>query len=150
LGNRLENLNVAKTLIHECCGNIVASSSVYETAAWGMQQQPDFYNQVLKIETLLSPHQLLKKLLSIEKKMGRIRKEKYGSRIIDLDILLFNDEVVNDENLKIPHPHLPQRKFVLIPLNEIAENYFHPVEKKSIHHLLLNCNDTLNVNKISA
>lgn len=150
LGNRSENLQAAKNFIQQYCGNVVAASSVYETAAWGMQQQPDFYNQVLKIETNLSPHQLLNKLLSIEKQMGRVRKEKYGPRVIDLDILLFNDEVVNDEDLKIPHPHLPQRKFTLIPLNEIAADFFHPVEKKSIHRLLLDCTDTLNVNKISA
>lgn len=150
LGNRFENLNLAKQFIQQSCGNIVSASSVYETAAWGMRQQPDFYNQVLKIETYLSPHQLLNKLLSIEDRMGRVRKEKYGPRIIDLDILLFNEEVVNDEHLKIPHPHLTQRKFILIPLNEIATDFFHPVEKKSIHQLLLDCTDTLNVNKISA
>jgi 2-amino-4-hydroxy-6-hydroxymethyldihydropteridine pyrophosphokinase len=150
LGNRLDNLNTAKLFIQQHCGKVVATSSVYQTAAWGMQQQPDFYNQVLQINTLLSAHQLLKELLGIEAQMGRVRNEKYGPRTIDLDILLFNDEVVDDENLKIPHPYLPQRKFALIPLNEIAQNFVHPVEKKSIHRLLLDCRDTLNVNKISA
>lgn len=150
LGNRFKNLHTAKKLIQQHCGNIVAASSIYQTAAWGMQQQPDFYNQALKIETAFQPHQLLKKLLEIENIIGRIREEKYGPRIIDLDILLFNDETVDDENLKIPHPHLPQRKFALVPLNEVAADYFHPVEKKTIHQLLLKCADILNVKKITA
>jgi 2-amino-4-hydroxy-6-hydroxymethyldihydropteridine diphosphokinase len=150
LGNRMQNLQTAHHLIQKQCGKIVASSSVYETAAWGLTDQPDFLNQVLSINTNLSPQQLITALLSIEKAMGRKRLIKFGPRIIDLDILLIDDLRINEPNLTVPHPALPQRKFALIPLAEIAAGFIHPIEKKSIQQLLTDCTDELNVKKYSA
>ncbi len=150
LGNRVENLTMALQLIKENCGEIIHTSSIYETAAWGITNQPDFLNQVITIETSLSPEILLHQLLSIENKMGRKRSVKYGARVIDLDILLFDDVIINLPNLQIPHPALTQRRFALIPLTEIAGSTIHPIEKKTIQQLLLDCKDELNVKKYSA
>jgi 2-amino-4-hydroxy-6-hydroxymethyldihydropteridine diphosphokinase len=124
------------------------ASSIYETAAWGKNDQPAFLNQVLEIETALSPPQLLKTILAIEENIGRVRQEKYGPRIIDIDILLFNDEVLHLPMLKIPHPQLQNRRFVLVPLAEIAPDLIHPVFKKTIAELLAICPDKLEVSRI--
>ena len=148
MGNRKDNLAIAYKHISVLCGHIINSSSVYETAAWGKTDQPSFLNQVLEIQTALTAPQLLKKILDIEKLTGRIRKEKYGPRIIDIDILLFNDEIHNDPLLKIPHPELQNRRFVLEPLAEIAPEIIHPVLKKSIIDLLAICPDKLEVTRI--
>lgn len=148
IGNREENLAFACNHIGEQCGAIINSSSLYETAAWGKTDQPSFLNQALEIQTALTAPQLLKKILDIEKLTGRIRKEKYGPRIIDIDILLFNDEIHNDLLLKIPHPELQNRRFVLEPLAEIAPEIIHPVLKKSIIDLLAICPDKLEVTRI--
>lgn len=145
MGNRKENLAIAYKHIGEQCGAIINSSSLYETAAWGKTDQPNFLNQALEIQTTLTARQLLKKILHIEKQTGRIRKEKYGPRIIDIDILLFNDEVYNFPVLKIPHPELQNRRFVLEPLAEIAPEIIHPILKKSIIDLLTVCPDKLEV-----
>ncbi len=150
LGNRVENLTLAIQLIKENCGKIIHTSAMYETAAWGIANQPDFLNQAITIETSLSPEKLLQQLLSIENKMGRKRSVKYGARTIDLDILLFDDAIINLPNLQIPHPALTQRRFALIPLTEIAGSTIHPIEKKTIQQLLLDCKDELNVKKYSA
>ena len=130
------------------CGAIINSSSLYETAAWGKTDQPPFLNLALEIQTELTALQLLKKILNIEKQTGRIRKEKYGPRIIDIDILLFNDQIHNYPLLKIPHPELQNRRFVLVPLAEIASQIIHPVLRKSIAELLAICPDKLNVSLI--
>ena len=149
LGNREDNLAQAKQLIIEQCGNIVTASSLYETAAWGNTGQPAFLNQALAVDTLLNAKQLIRRLLKIEKQLGRIREEKYGPRIIDIDILLFNDEVHNYPLLKLPHPEMQNRKFALLPLAEIAANIIHPVLKKTIKTLLKECPDKLEVKKYS-
>ena len=106
LGNRKENLLKAASLINEHCGDLTRSSSIYETAAWGITDQPSFLNQALEISTSLNARQLLRKILKIEKEMGRIRKEKLGPRIIDVDILLFENEIHDLRFLKIPHPEM--------------------------------------------
>ena len=147
MGNRKDNLAIAYKHISVQCGHIINSSSLYETAAWGKTDQPSFLNQALEIQTALTAPQLLKKILDIEKLTGRIRKEKYGPRIIDIDILLFNDEIHNDLLLKIPHPELHNRRFVLEPLAEIAPEIIHPVLKKSIIDLLAICTDKLEVRR---
>ena len=149
LGNRFSYLKKAAEYIEQFCGKIITSSSIYETAAWGITEQPAFLNQVIALETGLLPNQLMQKLLWIEQKMGRIRNEKFGPRIIDIDILLIDDIIINTELITVPHQALPNRKFALIPLDEIASTFIHPVEKKSIHQLLLDCADNLNVQKIS-
>ena len=145
LGNKEFNIERAKELISESAGKIIKVSSVYETHAWGKQDQPVFYNLAIVIETYLSPNQLLKEILEIEKKMGRIRKEKWGPRIIDIDILFFDESIINLPELKIPHPHLHQRKFALIPLAEIEPGWLHPQLEKDIDTLIAGCDDTLAV-----
>jgi 2-amino-4-hydroxy-6-hydroxymethyldihydropteridine diphosphokinase len=120
LGNRKENLSKAIELIKEYCGEITNASSLYETAAWGMSDQPSFLNQALEISTTLNAKQLLRKILKIEKRMGRERKEKLGPRIIDIDIIFYENEVQDIRFLKIPHPELQNRRFVLVPLARVS------------------------------
>jgi 2-amino-4-hydroxy-6-hydroxymethyldihydropteridine diphosphokinase len=129
------------------CGRVTYISSLYETAAWGNTNQPAFYNQAICVETTLEPENLLARLLTIEIEMGRVREEKYGPRTIDLDILMVNDIVLDSPTLTIPHPQLHNRRFALLPLIEIAPTLLHPVLDKTMHELLLNCPDTLDVQK---
>ena len=145
MGNREKNLARAKSLIAEQAGRVTRASALYETAAWGKTDQPSFYNQALEIETSLSPKELLKVLLEIEKKLGRQREEKYGPRTIDIDILLYGDQIINDPHLRIPHHELQNRRFALTPLAEIGPGLMHPVFSKSITELLAICTDTLEV-----
>jgi len=129
------------------CGRVTSISSLYETAAWGNTNQPAFYNQAICVETTLEPENLLSRLLTIEIEMGRVREEKYGPRTIDLDILMVNDIVLDSPTLTIPHPQLHNRRFALLPLIEIAPTLLHPVLDKTMQELLLNCPDTLDVQK---
>ncbi len=149
IGNRKAFLLQARKLLLQYCGKITAASSFYETAAWGNTDQSPFLNQALEITTTLNSRQLIRKILKIEKLMGRIRKEKYGPRNIDIDILLFNAEVQDISFLKVPHPEMQKRRFALLPLAEIAPALIHPVLKKSIQELLNDCSDTLEVKKIA-
>jgi 2-amino-4-hydroxy-6-hydroxymethyldihydropteridine diphosphokinase len=147
LGDRKENLSKAVSLINEQCGTLTRSSSIYETEAWGKTDQPSFLNQALEISTSLNARQLMRKVLKIEEEMGRVRKEKLGPRIIDIDILLFENEIHDLRFLKIPHPEMQNRRFVLVPLAEINSTLQHPVLKKSIAELLEECPDNLEVKK---
>jgi 2-amino-4-hydroxy-6-hydroxymethyldihydropteridine diphosphokinase len=147
LGNRSAYLLEAITHIQQICGNIVHSSAIYETAAWGKTDQPNFYNQALVVDTPLEPEKLMKRLLEIETTMGRKRTEKLGPRIIDLDILLIDGLVLHTNLLQIPHPAMAARKFVLLPLCEIAPDLIHPVYQKTIKDLLAACTDVLDVQK---
>ena len=149
MGDRLLNLELAKKEIAIQCGKVTQASSLYETAAWGNTNQPSFLNQALEIKTLLNAKQLIRCILKIEKMMGRTRKEKYGPRIIDIDILLFNTGIYDYTFLKIPHPELQNRRFALLPLAEIAEEMIHPVFNKTIARLLNECTDELEVKKYS-
>lgn len=144
IGDRKKNLQTAAALIEERVGKILQSSKIYETDAWGITNQPSFYNQIHIVESKLSAQKIIHKILKIEEKMGRVRTIKNAARIIDIDILFFNDETVNEQNLIIPHPEIPNRRFVLIPLNELAAEMIHPVFKKSIRELLSTCKDELN------
>jgi 2-amino-4-hydroxy-6-hydroxymethyldihydropteridine diphosphokinase len=148
LGDRMNNLANARLLIESFVGRISRASSVFETAAWGKTDQPSFYNQVIVIDTSDAPQQLLAKILSLEHSMGRVREEKWGPRVIDVDILFFNDLIVNDVNLSIPHIGIPGRRFVLEPLNEIAPDFFHPGLRKTVRELLQSCNDPSSVKKL--
>jgi 2-amino-4-hydroxy-6-hydroxymethyldihydropteridine diphosphokinase len=147
MGDRLKNLDKTKELISGSCGSIIRSSSVFETAAWGKTDQPDFLNQALLLETSLSALDLLRSLLAVEHQMGRFRGVKYGPRIIDIDMIFFNDDIVDLPDLKIPHPQMQNRRFVLTPLAEIAPNLVHPVLGRSMTQLLSECPDQLAVNK---
>lgn len=149
MGDRLKNLSIATDLIQQTAGNILQSSTLYETAAWGITDQPRFLNQVLHIETEFSAMQLLNILLDIEESIGRKRVLKFGPRSIDIDILFYNDDTLKTASLVIPHPEMQNRKFVLVPLNEIAPTFKHPVFHKNITQLLQECNDDLEVKKFN-
>lgn len=146
-GNRGAFLQKATDLLESEVGHIIKKSSIYETAAWGKTDQPAFLNQALLLHTSFSAPQLMTLILETEEKMGRIRTEKYASRIIDIDILLFNKEIIESTHVHVPHPQLPNRRFALLPLKEIASRYKHPVLLKTITQLLKECPDRLEVRK---
>jgi 2-amino-4-hydroxy-6-hydroxymethyldihydropteridine diphosphokinase len=146
-GNRIKNLSNAILHIQSKIGNVIRQSACYETAAWGNTSQSPFLNQVLVVQTRLAAPELMQKILLIEKKMGRIRTIKNAPRNIDIDILFFNREMHSTAQLTIPHPQLQNRRFVLTPLNELSPGLVHPLLKKTIHQLLINCPDKLDVKK---
>jgi 2-amino-4-hydroxy-6-hydroxymethyldihydropteridine diphosphokinase len=148
LKNKLSQLNIALHSIKVEGLNVEASSSIYQTKAWGNTNQDDFLNVVLKVDTKLGASLLLETLLKIEIQMGRVRGQlQWMPRLIDLDILYFNDEIVDLPNLKIPHPYIAKRRFTLIPLNDIDPNYIHPQLKLSNKALLDACEDKSEVIK---
>ena len=148
LGNRELNLEQAITRIEEFIGPVLMTSSIYETEPWGFQAEDKFLNLVVKAETKLTPSGLLGRILMIESLMGRVRgPNRYSSRLIDIDILLYEEMIIDDESLKIPHPLLQERRFVLVPLCEIASEMIHPVLKKSYAELLKICEDKNEVKK---
>jgi len=148
MGQREDQLSYAAKLIEERCGSIIDRSSIFETAAWGKTNQENFLNQALVLETTLNPRDLLNEILYIENLMGRDRVEKYGPRIIDIDIIFFNHQKIKENGLVIPHPEMSRRRFVLEPLNEVIPAYIHPVFFKTVKELLQQCDDTLPVKKI--
>ena len=145
LGNRKKNLQTAATFIDEQVGTIIQSSKIYETEPWGLSDQPAFYNQVHLVKSKLGAQTIIDTILEIEEKMGRVRTIKNAARIIDIDILFFNEEIIDEPNLIIPHREIANRRFVLMPLNEIAPLMIHPVVKKNISELLSECKDQLKV-----
>jgi 2-amino-4-hydroxy-6-hydroxymethyldihydropteridine diphosphokinase len=148
LDDRERNLREAVARIEEFIGRVVMSSSVYETEPWGFKAENEFLNQVLKVETKLTPSGLLGRILMIESLLGRVRdNRRYASRLIDIDILLYGYKIINEISLKIPHPLLYARKFVLIPLNELDPGLVHPVYNQTIACLLEKCKDKSNVKK---
>lgn len=149
LGIRHANLEKAREWIDTSIGRIVDRSSVYETDPWGIHEQPAYLNQVVRIETNLLPTQLLVELQKIELKMGRKKFRKWDSRLIDLDILFYENLILNDPYLKIPHPEIPNRRFTLVPLAEIAGEELHPVLNKTIKQLLKITPDNLKVSRIT-
>ena len=150
-GRKLKNLQKAIYEIAESIGAIHKISSVYKTDSWGFKGD-DFYNICIAVSTYLPPEELLKNILNIETKLGRKREQnnKYTNRKIDIDILLFDDEIVFSKNIIIPHPRMLERKFVLVPLAEIAGNTLHPIEKKTLTICLNNTIDTSEIHKISS
>ncbi|RXK50905.1 2-amino-4-hydroxy-6-hydroxymethyldihydropteridine diphosphokinase [Aquirufa rosea] len=141
LGNTLEIFKKVYPIIEKKIGVILRYSSIYRTKAWGNTDQADFLNQVIQIESSLSPQELLQKLLAIESELGRVRKQPWEARIIDLDILFYQDQIIQESHLQIPHPYISQRKFVLVPLAEIAPTWVHPILEKDIRTLLDECPD---------
>lgn len=152
--NQGDKLKTLQNVIHDIAENIGAIqkiSSVYKTSSWGYEGE-DFYNICIGVSTYLQPENLLKKLLGIENKYGRERKKTngYSDRKIDIDILLFDNEIIFSKEVTIPHPRMLERKFVLVPLVEIAKNTLHPIEKKQLVSCLNNCSDASLIEKISA
>ena len=142
LGDREACLKSAIECIRESIGSVVCTSSVYETEPWGFSSDDQFLNMTVEVETALKPSGLLGRMLMIEARMGRLRSGKgYSSRLIDLDILLYSNKILNTKSLIIPHPRLHERKFVLVPLCEIAPDFVHPVLKNDIKTLLRDCKD---------
>ena len=149
MGNSIQFLVDARTHIENELGANLVSSSIYQTAAWGKTDQPDFLNQVVKVNCHLAPEEVLQTILAIEKKLGRERAEKWAARTIDIDILFYDLMIINHVNLVIPHPFLQERAFALAPLAELAPNLEHPILKKTIKTLLANLASDLSVRKLA-
>jgi len=149
LGDRKSIVEQAIEQIYFRIGDIFAVSSLYETAAWGKTDQPDFLNVAVGVNTNLAPMDVLEHALTIEQELGRVRHDKWGSRLIDIDVILYEQLVVDEGvKLQIPHPQMQYRKFVLAPLAEIAGAEIHPILHKSISEILDILEDNLSVAKI--
>lgn len=148
LGERELILEKAICAIEKKIGLVFAKSSIYETEAWGKTDQPSFLNLAIGVKTILEPFHLLQGVLAIEEELGRIRHEKWGARLIDIDIIFYGEEIINlGEALKIPHPEMQNRKFVMQPLADIAPDFVHPMLKRSLSEILGTLTDTLYVEK---
>jgi len=160
-GDREHNLLGACAGISKRIGAILKTSSLYETEPWGFDDSISFYNQAVEVETLLSPTEVLREIHAIETELGRVRatapygtgcscsNEAYSSRIIDIDILFYGSRILFTDELMIPHPRLHERRFTLIPLDEIAHDFIHPVYRKTVSELLSHCADAGEVSKVS-
>ena len=148
LGDSVKMLSRAIEEIRMHIGTIVKTSSIYKTSAWGIEDQPDFLNQALEVDSDLNPQMLLDKINEIELQLGRIRYEKWHERIIDIDILYYGDQIVNNPGLSIPHPENQNRNFVLAPMAEIAPQFIHPILRLTQISLLKNSRDPLSVERV--
>jgi 2-amino-4-hydroxy-6-hydroxymethyldihydropteridine diphosphokinase len=149
IGDRQQFLHQASLLLTKEIGTIKKKSSLYETAAWGLEEQPDYLNQVIVFITKLQARDVLKAALDIEKILGRERIEKWGSRVIDIDILFYSDEIIDEPDLKVPHPYFHVRRFAVEPMLEVEPDFIHPLLKKSIKSIALELRDQLYVQKLN-
>ena len=147
-GNREDYLNKALEALQKEHVQL-AASAIYQTAAWGKEDQPHFLNQAIKIQTVLTPIDLLHHVLDIEHSLGRTRDIKYGPRSIDIDILFYDDCIIEEPGLVVPHPHIQNRRFARQCLADIAPGHLHPVFGKTIEQLLEDCSDPLRVHKLT-
>jgi 2-amino-4-hydroxy-6-hydroxymethyldihydropteridine diphosphokinase len=147
LGNKIEQLHQAIRYLHNETGNVTNVSSAYKTAPWGKASTNSYMNQAVILETTLTPSKLLQSIQEIENRLGRIRTEKWGDRTLDIDIVFYDQSTISVPELSIPHSELANRRFVLLPANEIAPNWKHPIWGKTISELLNECSDTTAVNK---
>ena len=148
LGDRETILNKTIEKLKDSAGNVISRSAIYESEPWGFQAENKFLNMVVSIRTRLNPDMLLKRLMKIETELGRVRTgEGYTSRTIDIDMLLYEDLIINKPDLKVPHPLIEERKFVLVPLCDIAADLVHPVSQKTFAVLLNECKDDIQVKR---
>ena len=149
LGDRALLMRTAANEIGDRIGNVPHSSALYETAPWGGIEQPAFLNQVLEVNTVLAPEEVLRIILEIEHESGRVRYERWGARHLDIDILYFGQTVMDTPRLTVPHPRLHERRFTMVPLAEIAPDFVHPVLEKTNAELLEVCIDEEEVSRYS-
>jgi len=149
LGDKQQTFAQARRYVAEQVGAIVSASSLYETEAWGVTNQPTYLNQVLLVDTYLTPADALTQTQAIEQRLGRVRAEKWGARLIDIDLLFYDSLILNSPTLTLPHPLLHERRFTLMPLAELAPDFVHPVLGLPVHTLLANCTDENEVIKFS-
>ena len=149
LGDRAARLAQARQDLAATAGRIITASALYETAAWGLEDQPAFLNQVLAIETQLDAPALLAICLAAEQQQGRERLVRWAARTLDVDILFFGQEIIATPTLAVPHPALPGRRFALVPLAELAPQFVHPQLHRTIAELLAACPDPLPVQKLT-
>jgi 2-amino-4-hydroxy-6-hydroxymethyldihydropteridine diphosphokinase len=135
LGNRKGILDKALELLNQKVGKIISQSKDYETKPWGVTEQPDFLNLAIAIHTNLNPQEILEETQAIENQLGRVRKEKWGARLIDIDLMFYENDIIDEPNLKIPHPLMQERDFAMTPLSEIAPDLVHPVLGKTVLEL---------------
>jgi len=149
LGNREANLQLAVALLNEKVGEVLSVSALYETAAWGKTDQPAFLNQAVALRTSLTALEVLTHALAIEQDLGRVRKDKWGERLIDIDLILFGDEIIDiPDKLQVPHPHMQNRRFVMEPLAEIAPEVVHPILGQTMLSISKHINDPLTVKRL--
>jgi 2-amino-4-hydroxy-6-hydroxymethyldihydropteridine diphosphokinase len=147
LADRVATLSRAAQLINDRVGSVVQASGLYETAPWGVTDQPAYLNQVLAVTTKLEPEELLRQTQAIEQELGRVRLEKWGARVIDIDVLYYDQLIWQTATLTVPHPYLHQRRFTLVPLAEIAPDFVHPILQKTNLDLLAVVDDAGEVTK---